>query len=123
MRKFAGLVVGVLVAISGSAFVLGEDDKPKYTIKEVMQEAHKGGLLKKVLGSDPSQADRDKLVEFYTALAASKPPKGDEKEWKEKTSTLVTAAKALAKDAKDKKAVDTLKKATNCKACHEGFKG
>ena len=30
------------------------DEKPKYTIKEVMKEAHKEGLLKKVAGGNAS---------------------------------------------------------------------
>lgn len=126
MRKFAGLVVGVLVTISSSAFVLGEDDKPKYTIKEVMAQAHKGkmGTLRdKVMKGEASMEERQKLADLYEALAASKPPKGDEKDWKKKTTALAEAAKALVKDGSDKKAIGVIQKGSNCKICHEAFKG
>jgi hypothetical protein len=52
---------------------------------------------------------------MYEALAASKPPKGAEDSWKEKTTALLEAAKAGD--------VDKLKMASNCAACHKAHKG
>ena len=45
LQFFGALAVVGIVGINlvGAA----DEEKPKYTIKEVMQKAHKGGLLKK----------------------------------------------------------------------------
>src|SRR5687768_1693690 len=96
MRKLfvACLVIGFGLAI---AIGSGAQDKPKYTIKEVMKAAHKGGLLAKVREGKASDEEKKQLVEMYEALAASKPPKGEEAGWKQKTSALVEAAKAAEK--------------------------
>jgi hypothetical protein len=122
MRKL--LVAGVMIAVGWVAFSLvtnAADEKPKHTIKEVMKSAHKGGLMKKVADGKASEAEKKQLVEFYTALAANKPPKGDEASWKEKTSALLAAAKD-AEAGKDG-AGAALMKAANCMACHSAHKG
>ena len=49
MRKF--LIACVIVAFAGAIVALtgtAQESKAKYTTKEVMQKAHKGGLMKKV---------------------------------------------------------------------------
>ena len=94
----------------------------KFTnIKEVMA-LHKGkeSFLANILAGKGSDDDLKKLVSAYEVMAAQKPPKGDEASWK----TLTTAALAAAKDAAGKKegALEKLKAATNCKACHEPHK-
>lgn len=110
------LTVAALGTVAGLRYAQAEDDaKPKYTIKQVMKEAHKDGLLKKVLGGDASDAEKEKLCELYVALAANKCPKGDAADWKEKTETIVKACKAGDNAA--------LKTATNCGACHKEHKG
>ena len=49
----AALIVVVIAALAiGIAWADEGESKSKYTIKEVMKKAHKGGLLKKVLGDD-----------------------------------------------------------------------
>jgi hypothetical protein len=111
------------LAATAAVAVSGADDKPKYTIKEVMQKAHKGPLLKKVLSGKASQDEKDELVIGYTALSLNKPPRGEAADWKEKTEALISAAKAVGKDDKDKQALAKLKKASNCKACHDQHKG
>jgi hypothetical protein len=117
MRKMfvACLVIGFGLAI---AIGSGAQDKPKYTIKDVMKTAHKGGLLKKVSEGKASDEEKQKLVDMYEALAASKPPKGEDESWKTKTTALVEAAKAAQKGDTGK-----LKAAADCKACHTGHKG
>ncbi len=110
-------VVGVsAIGISYAA----EESQPEFTIKEVMTKAHKQGLLKKVLGGEGSAADKEELVKLYTALAAHEPPKGDAADWKKKTASVEDAAKAVA-EGKDG-AIEQLKKAANCAACHKAHK-
>jgi len=90
-------------------------------IKEVMA-LHKGkeSFLANILAGKGSDDDLKKLVSAYEVLAAQKPPTGDEGSWKNLTAALLTAAK----DAQGKKegAIEKLKAASNCKACHEPHK-
>ena len=87
-------------------------------VKDVMA-LHKGkeSFLANVLAGKGSDDDLKKLVSAYEVMAAQKPPTGDEASWKALTAALLAAAK----DAQGKKegALDKLKAATNCKACHE----
>lgn len=121
-----GLILGAFavfaVALMFNSNVEGVGDKdkkdePKYTIKEVMKEAHKSGLFKKIQKGDADKADREKLAELYKALALSKPPKGDEEVWKKTTSAMLkVATDAIA----DPEAGKKLK--VDCGACHKAFK-
>jgi hypothetical protein len=122
MRKL--LVAFLVVACGWLALSLssGAQEKPKYTIKEVMKAAHaKMALKDKVVAGTATAEEKKLLLEHYEALAASKPPKGDEASWKEKTSALVSAAKD-AVDGKDG-AADKLRAASMCAACHSVHKG
>ena len=117
-----------LVAMSAAlALVLGAlqvgrtADAPKTTIKDVMKTAMKGGLCKKCAGGQASDAEITQLVDLLEALAANKPPKGDDADWTSKTGDLLTAAKAVA--AHDKDGGAKLLKAANCMACHDAHKG
>ncbi len=87
-------------------------------IKDVMGMAHKGkdSMLARITAGKGSDDDHKKLLSMYEALAKFKPPQGDEKSWKDKTDALVAAAKEMVE--KKAGAVDKLKAATNCKACH-----
>jgi len=118
MRKF--LVAG-LVLVFGWAVMTVAQEKPKYTTKEVMQKAHKGGLMKKVSEGKATADEKKQLLEFYEALAANKPQKGDEAEWKVKTDAIVAAARAAANgdEAAAKKIADTVK----CMECHSAHRG
>lgn len=98
-----------------------EDDKPKYTIKQVMKIAHKDGLLKKVASGKASKEDKEKLLVVYTALSQNKPPQGSADDWKTKTEALVKAAKEAVEN--EPTAGKDLGKAANCKACHSEHKG
>ncbi len=122
---FVVLAVGVFWAAAVVAAEGKKDPaagKPKYDNKEVMKQAHKGdvSLYKKVEKGTSTAADHAKLVELYKALAANKPPKGDQKSWDEKTTALVKAAEGLQKGTPNAKA--QLKTAANCKACHTAHK-
>jgi hypothetical protein len=121
MRKL--IVVSVVVALGWLALSLSStaQEEKKVGIKEVMASCMKGGLCTKVAKGEASADEKKKLVEMFTALAAAKPPKGDEASWKEKTTALLDAAKAAA-EGKDG-AADKLKAAANCMACHSVHKG
>jgi cytochrome c553 len=83
---------------------------------------HKGkdSFLSTILAGKGSDDDLKKLVSAYEVLATQKPPMGDEANWKKLTAEMLTAAKDAA--AKKEGALDKLKAATNCKACHEVHK-
>ncbi len=101
---FAGLVV---------ATVWAADEKPKYTIKEVMK-FHKDKLHEKFQKGEATKEEKEKLLEGYESMVKSKPPKGDEKDWKAKSEALVKAVKDND--------VEGFKKAVNCGACHGAHK-
>jgi hypothetical protein len=88
------------------------------SVKDVMA-LHKGkeSFLANILAGKGSDDDHKKLVSAYEVMSAQKPPTGDEAHWK----TLNTALLAAAKEVQGKKegAIEKLKAATNCKACHE----
>ncbi len=91
------------------------------SVKDVMA-LHKGkeSFLANVLAGKGSDDDLKKLVSAYEVLAAQKAPKGDEGSWKNLTGALLTAAKDA--QAKKEGAIEKLKAASNCKACHEPHK-
>jgi hypothetical protein len=106
----------VVITVTGTA-----QEKAKYTTKEVMQKAHKGGLMKKVSEGKASDEEKKQLVAFYEALAANKPPKGDEAEWKVKTSAVLAAARAAAEGQQG--AAEKLSATVKCMECHQAHKG
>jgi hypothetical protein len=110
--------LGIAMAICASRDnVTAANADPKFTIKEVMKEAHKSGLLKKVAAGTADKEDREKLVELYKALSENKPPKGDAEEWKKSTAVLHKAAEEALKDPAAGK-----KLKVNCAECHGKFK-
>ncbi len=96
-----------------------EKPKEKLTIKKIMKEAHKKPteLLKKVAMGKASKKEKDRLLHLYTAMSKMKPPQGEAKSWKEKCGLLITAAKGAVDGKKD--ADKLLRKAANCKGCHQ----
>lgn len=112
-----------LMAVTGMVLLLGDNhagEKPKYTIKEVMKEAHKGKLMNKVADGKATDAEKQKLVDLYKALAMATPPQGDIEGWKKTTKLLVDAAtKAEMGDAA---AAASLPKLASCMACHKVYK-
>ena len=95
----------------------------KKTIKEVMKAGMAGNtsLLKKVLSGDASAEEKMKLLDLYIDLVENDAPKGDETEWKMMAGmAMLTAAKVVAGR---EGAIDELKKASDCKSCHDKFKG
>jgi len=92
-------------------------EKPKYTIKQVMKMAHgKDGLRNKVTEGTATKEEKEKLLELYTALSQNKPPKGDEKDWQERTAKLVKAAKDVV--AGKAAGIKELPQPADCMGCH-----
>src|SRR5260221_7530137 len=92
MKRLVSIAVVALVAGWTLSLVSADDEKPKYTIKEVMK-FHKEKLNDKFAKGEASKEEKMKLLEGYEAMVKSKPPKGDEKAWKEKSEALVKAVK------------------------------
>ena len=124
MRQGLRYGAGALLAFAFAGLTVfgAAADKPKYDIETIMDKAHDedNGILQKVVGGKASADEKKTLLELYTELGKNKPPKGDAKSWKTKTSALVAAAKEV-NDGKEK-GIPDLKKAANCKACHEVHK-
>jgi hypothetical protein len=115
---------GVLLAgaILATMVVRADDDKPSYTIKEIMKKAHsaKTNLPKKLILGQISDREKTKLIDYYEALGNNKPPKGSAEDWQKRTSTLLTAAKAALDGGQPEKA--KFRKAVDCKSCHDAHK-
>ncbi len=111
----------VFACVSSVTVTAEEEEKePKYTTKEVMKTAMKGGLLKKVAAGEASDEEKKQLHGMLVALSKNEPKKGEADSWKELTSALVKAGKAAVDGTDD--AGEMLKKASNCKACHDKHK-
>jgi hypothetical protein len=118
-KKLIALMTGSLLAACFVAMPANAEDdekEPKYTTKQVMKVAMKGGLLKKVASGDASDEDKKKLHEMLVALGQNEPKKGDAESWKKLTTALAKAGKAAVDG--DANAAELLKKSSNCKACH-----
>jgi hypothetical protein len=104
------------------AAVRGQEDAPKYTIKEVMTKAHgkKNNLVKKLAQGTATDEDKRNLIEYYEALTKNEPPRGELKDWKERTEELLAAARVAVKG--DKNDFPRLRKAVDCDACHNVHK-
>lgn len=109
--------------IGGGVIVrAAEARKPKYTVKEVMKEIHKGedNIGKRVAKGAASKEDVDKMIEYYQSLPLNDPPRGEKASWHEKTSALFLAAQSVRE--KKSGALESYKAASNCKACHSAHK-
>ncbi len=92
-------------------------------IKDAMKKYHKpeDALCKKVGKGEATDADLAELLKTYTAMCGQTPGKGDKAKWVEKCQALIGAVKKV--QSKDSSGVSDFKKAVNCKACHDVFKG
>ncbi len=94
--------------------------EPKHSIKDVMKLAHKDGLLKKVTDGEASQEDKQLLLDLYIDMLEGTPSKGEQADW------IMAAGRSMVAAAKvvvgREGAVEELKAATNCKACHDAHK-
>ena len=119
-----GFVAGVLHAAPDKKPVEKKADAPKYTVEEVMAKIHKGkekSVFAVILNNKGTADDKAKLVDYYTALAASEAPKGDKVDWSKRTAAMLTAAKEVQTKA-DTKSLGALKTSADCKSCHKVYK-
>jgi hypothetical protein len=122
-KYFVMAVMAMGLVASLGMFRAADEEKPKYTIEEIMEKAHKppkSSLLVQVKSGKASTEQKKQLLEYYVELAKNKPEKGSEADWKKRTGALVKAAKDVA-NGKDG-AVAALGKAANCGACHKAHK-
>jgi hypothetical protein len=116
------LTATLTLGLFANVFVIRADDgdKPKHTIKEIMDLAHKQGLFKKVMAGTASADEKKELADLYADLVKNTPKKGSPESWKEKTEAVAMAAKDVAAEKPD--ATAALKKANNCAGCHKAHK-
>lgn len=123
MRNLVVLAALAMFSLSTSVVsAWGQDDeeKPKYTMKVIMMEGMKGGLLKKVASGEASEEETKKMTEMVKAMEKYEVTKGTEEEWKKSVEALSKALKATV--AGEEGGADALKKASNCAACHKVHK-
>jgi len=120
MKKLlCGAVLALAVVVAGH---VGAKNAAPKEIDEIMQEAHKPdnkSLRGKVVSGKASEEEAKKLLKLYEELAKNKPPKGDEADWKKRTTAIVAAAKKVAAKPDDAALTKALGTATNCMACHK----
>ncbi|MCA1962547.1 MAG: hypothetical protein LDL31_01220 [Prosthecobacter sp.] len=109
----------VLICLSGSP--LFADD----AIEQAMKKYHKAPqgtdpVCKKVSNGEATADQLSELLKAYEAMAAAKPPKGNQASWDEKNQALISAVKKI--QGGDASGVSDYKKAVNCKACHSVHK-
>jgi hypothetical protein len=110
----AAAMFALILIVIGNAEAVQDKDKKEPTVKEIMVKAHgKDGLRKKVMSEKASNDEKKALIDLYTALAASKNPKGDEKDWKARTKTVVDLVKSGTPSDLGK---------IDCMGCHKAFK-
>jgi hypothetical protein len=98
-----------------------DEERPRYTIKEVMKNAHgKNNLVKKLLLGKATVEEKTALIEYYVALTKNLPPRGDAEAWKKSTEKLLAAAKVAVNG--NKQDLASLRKAVDCKACHDAHR-
>lgn len=119
MKKYIlhSVLVAGLLALVAPAHADDNDD----IIKEVMKtcnSAPKGtdSICKKAISGKASADEMAKLVSEYKKLTTTTAPKGDQADWKAKTTKLYEAAENLQKDPAT---VADFKAAVNCMACHK----
>ncbi len=119
-KYFLASVMTMGLAAGLGVFGAADDAKPKYTIEEIMEKAHKPpkkSLFFQVKNGTASAEQKKELLELYQELAKNKPPKGDLGDWKKRTNAIVKAAKNVVADKQG--AVNELTKATSCAKCHQ----
>lgn len=114
--RFAMSVAAIAFVAHLSVSLAADEEKPKFTIKEVMDKAHKGrpSLYKKFVKGETTDDEAKSLLEMYEALALNTPPKGEAKDWKDKVASMVSAVKDKDREG--------LEKAASCQGCHSAHK-
>ena len=76
----------------------------------------KPSLVQKAVDGTATPDEIKSLLGYCQELAKAKPPKGEQKDWDQRCSSMVSAVEAIGKG--DKSAAAKLKTSSNCKECH-----
>ena len=120
------VLLGVITIMLGFGFAHTDETdktvvkKDEHSIKEVMEQAMKGGLMRKVMGGNASIEEKMQVLDLFISLSESEAPKGDEEEWNEWTQKILTTYAKVLVDREDAGAA--LRTVTNCKSCHDKYK-
>ena len=125
MKQTILLLTLALAIGAGSALksFAAEEKKKETDIGKVMKRHFKGDTsdMKKAVKGELNKDQTAALLAAVKTLGPMKPSKGEDASWKEKTGALVTALEKLEKGQADAGA--GVKKAANCKSCHNAHKG
>jgi Cytochrome C' len=128
-------IVCVVSTVATIALLAGARTQESATIKEVMDQLHKGGsapLAKTALKAESPDWSKvqeltKEFVKYGALLEKNEPPRGDKADFEKLAKAYYTNAKALddAAKAEDKdKAQSALNKiGASCKTCHTSHKG
>ncbi len=78
-------------------------------------------LCKKVVTGEATDDEKKAFLDLLIDLVENDAPKGDELQWKTASGKALLAAAKVVSGREG--AAAELKEATNCKACHDVFKG
>ena len=127
MRFGAGVVAILSLIYGGTLAAQSTKKKPPAPasarpVKDLMDKTHKekGALIFLIRDAESTEADNKAILEVYKQLNALKPPTGDEKAWKSRTSNVMAAIQ----DVIDKKAgaVEKVRSVTECQGCHNAHR-
>ncbi len=111
-------------AAGAAAQPAADAPKAKYTLEEVMQQAHgtpqMPGIRPKVLDGSATDDEKKKLLDLYISLTENAPPQGDAAKWKDMTNAVVVAMGKVVVGRED--AVAEFETATDCNACHMEYR-
>ena len=116
------LTVTALATLLASLAIAAEETNP---IKQAMDFAHKAPkgepkVSDKIIDGSAPEADIKKTLDLYKAMVDTKPPKGDQADYKARVVKLIAATEEVI--AKKPDAAAHYKEAVNCKACHSEHK-
>ncbi len=116
------LIVSILAIFALGTFIQADDNHE--IIEKVMKEGMKGKTspIAKTLEGKATDEEIKALSELIATLKGTKAPVGDQAAYDEKVTALIAAAGKVASAAKDADSIAALKKASNCKACHDAHK-
>ena len=117
------LAITALAVIATSIALAADETNP---IKDAMKFAHKAPqgekkLSDKIIDGTAPEADVKKTLDLYKAMVDTKPPKGEQADYKAKVEKLIVATQEVVDKKPD--ALLHYKDAVNCKACHSEHKG
>lgn len=115
-----GMTTAVALVTQSLSWAQQAAAAPKYSIEEVMEKAHKDGLLQKVADGEATAEEKALLLDLYLSLLESDPPMGDAAGYRAKSAEAVVAAARVVVGREGAEA--EIKRAVNCAACHKEHK-